>query len=581
MDRGIEFLTKIYKDVNLDIKSNNPKKRMEIYIELQKKLHDLIKNSNHINLLKKLYYQKYVIKRENIPNKYFQNREKLLLENGYGRYNEFDKQKDIELIINNQKKSLEIWIDYFLSKDSNFYPMWVKYWVFQGMIKLGTYDKKRNKYMTRTKDTIAPFIELNREALALSIEFLRKYVEENKITNNKDLDRLIEGGSFQKIYTYFLKKINVKTDNNSNDGIWKKYSRGNKYMLLVKSLKNKNTGWCTASEEVAKIQLRQGDFYVYYTKDSNQKYTVPRIAIRMEADTIAEIRGVLSSQNVEPCFEQVLKEKIKELDNNNEYYKKVDDMKQMTIIYNKTINNEVLTKQELIFLYEIEEKIKSFGYSEDPRIEYIRNKRNKLDDLSCILKLDESLIGLDRKDVFQRKIVYFYGDLDLSDFKIIDKFEIPRYVYGNLYLTRLTNIDNVKLPDFIGGNLSLELLNEAKNLILPKIGGDIHLSGLKKVNRLVFKEIIYGSIFLSGLIEFQDIVFPNIIEGDLYLNKLLNINNLKLSKIVKGDIYLNSIEDLSILEKQNDFTCRGIYIKSKYILFEDLKKTHQKQLIKV
>ena len=56
---------------------------------------------------------------------------------------------------------------------------------------------------------------------------------------------------------------------------------GSDYHPLWKSLQGKNTGWCTAGEEVAKSQLENGDFYIYYTKDKNDEYNNPRIAIRM------------------------------------------------------------------------------------------------------------------------------------------------------------------------------------------------------------------------------------------------------------------------------------------------------------
>ena len=64
------------------------------------------------------------------------------------------------------------------------------------------------------------------------------------------------------------------------------------YLKLYNSLQGYNTGWCTAgSRETAKEQLEEGDFYVYYSKDKNGNYTIPRLAIRMSEDEIAEIRG--------------------------------------------------------------------------------------------------------------------------------------------------------------------------------------------------------------------------------------------------------------------------------------------------
>ena len=44
-------------------------------------------------------------------------------------------------IINEQKASLDMWLDYLISKDTDMYPTWFKYYVFQGMLKLGYFDK--------------------------------------------------------------------------------------------------------------------------------------------------------------------------------------------------------------------------------------------------------------------------------------------------------------------------------------------------------------------------------------------------------------------------------------------------------
>ena len=57
------------------------------------------------------------------------------------------------------------------------------------------------------------------------------------------------------------------------------------------SLEGKGTGWCTAGHSTAQTQVESGDFYVYYTNDSNGEPTQPRLAIRMDGDNrIGEVR---------------------------------------------------------------------------------------------------------------------------------------------------------------------------------------------------------------------------------------------------------------------------------------------------
>ena len=121
-------------------------------------------------------------------------------------------------------------------------------------------------------------------------------------------------------------------------------------MKLVNSIQGKGTGWCTAGEETAKTQLSNGDFYVYYSYDSNNQPTIPRIAIRMEDNKIAEIRGIAKDQNIEPDMESVVDKKLEEFPDKDEYKQKVEDMRILTKIY-KEYQTRELSIEELRFLY--------------------------------------------------------------------------------------------------------------------------------------------------------------------------------------------------------------------------------------
>ena len=82
-------------------------------------------------------------------------------------------------------------------------------------------------------------------------------------------------------------------------------------MRLYNDLQGYNTGWCTAgSKNIARDQIcgvssyDGGDFYVYYTKNKNGDYKIPRIAIRMENDCIGEIRGIEINTGYVACSPQ-------------------------------------------------------------------------------------------------------------------------------------------------------------------------------------------------------------------------------------------------------------------------------------
>ena len=76
-------------------------------------------------------------------------------------------------------------------------------------------------------------------------------------------------------------------------------------------------------------------------------------------------------------MEVVLEEKLQEFPDNKQYQKKVHDMKKLTEIYN---NHKIrdLTKEELAFLYEINDRILGFGIGRDARIYEIKESRDKI-----------------------------------------------------------------------------------------------------------------------------------------------------------------------------------------------------------
>lgn len=537
---ALRLIDKLYKDLYLDEqvlhhgtgnkydKFNN----IKLYLEKLEEMHNKVSEKGRIELLKKLYYEKYVIKKKDIPESYYEHQQEIALERGYG-YVEItreDKKQYQEQIINNQKSSLDIWLDYFLSEDARVYPFWVKYWAFQGMLKLGTYNKEKGTFNKRTKHTIEPFADLNREALAMSIDMMIKLINKEEI-DDKELENLVKIGSFQKIYTYILTKL-LKDNKNitkRNIGKWIKYDQGSDHMPLVNSLQGYNTGWCTAGESTAKTQLQSGDFYVYYTLDEIDEYKVPRIAIRMEHGKIAEIRGIANDQNLESEMECVVEEKIKDFPDKEEYYKKVSDMKLLTQIYKRQKEKQELTKEELRFLYEIDGKIKGFGYGDDPRVEEIIKIRDSIKkDISYVLDCREDQVALE-KNQLTNETIYYKGDIDLSESKSIEGLNLPQYIIGSLDLGGLVNVDKLVLPKKIEGSLDLGGLKSAEELILPEIiKGSLDLGCLKNINKIIFPKEVSGDLWLDSLTQLNDVALPDLIRFELFLSSLESAENLTL-----------------------------------------------------
>ena len=366
-ERFLDVLyTQLYKSEEVEhTKESKDTKEESIkrYMDRLEYIHSKANTQNKKDLIKKLYFDKYVIKKENLP-----------LYMG-------DPNK--EGIIESQKKSLSTWIDY-LTDENAVYPMWAKYWVFQQMLKMGTYDEVSDKYTKRTKKTLNPFIEANPEVIAKCIGNLIKLLGNEKLSTQQ-IRKLVSNISFEKMYIEY--QSNIKEQYKSNEGIWIKYNQGNEEdaKKLSVSLEGHNTGWCTASESTAISQLcglngyGGGDFYVYYTKDEEGNYKVPRIAIRLNGHTnIAEIRGVEEHQNLEEEMIPILESKLNEMTfldqldvyNNMEI---VSKLKYLVSIKEKTIKDIPLTQKEVMDLYS--EKF-GFGWEQDPLVKKIINKRN-------------------------------------------------------------------------------------------------------------------------------------------------------------------------------------------------------------
>ena len=382
-EAGIKFLDKMYKDLYMSDIVQHTKKPSDSKTEAIRKFLERIdkmlemadtdsKKMHIVNMLAK----KYVVKEENIPS---------TLPDGYTKKG----------IIEEQEKSLKLWIEYLSSTGAN-YPVWAKIWAIQGMLKMGIYDPDKGSYSTRDEGTIHPFIKANPAIIAKSIEAIMKLVNKEEITDEEEA-RLTKTRSFSKLYTFFEKKYKENLFGNSdpNDGVWIKYDQGDRAGAIKLSESVQGTPWCTAGQSTAISQVcgpyggasYGGDFYVYYTKDKDGKYTIPRIAIRCNGhNVIGEIRGVLDHQNLELELIGILEKKLRSMSFLTEQTVKknldiVESLRELSRIAKKTESKEQLTEDEVINLYS---KNYGFGWAQDPEVEKITKKRNIKEDAELV-----------------------------------------------------------------------------------------------------------------------------------------------------------------------------------------------------
>ena len=555
----IDIISKMYKDLHnskrvMHVSKNSDKKRERIlnYFYRLEEIHNMVsesKNKSDEKLLKSFYYDLYVIKPENIPESYFQNQVKLARERGYGNIeltNE-DRRRMADEVIEDQKRSLDKWIEYFLyDEESKAYAIWEKYWVFQGLQSLGKYDKKTLKFSKRDETTVYPFPPVEREYIFTTLRLMEDYIKDKK--GDEEIKSALSSGNFKLLYEYVIRQNLLKGENQSNTtiGKWIKYEQGSDYNILRNSLQGYYTGWCTAAgENFAKSQLAGGDFYVYYTLDNNGEAKVPRIAIRMDGkNKIGEIRGIANNQNMEPEMLPILEEKLKEFPDRDRYFKKEHDMKLLTLIDKKVNKNIELTLEELKFLYEIDATIDGFGQEADPRIEEIKKKRNTKEDYISIFDISEEEIATSMEEWKRHPevIKIFIGDLELQSLTSADGIILPQVIVGSLFLDRLTSTEHLILPQYVRDNLYLSRLTDCKGLTLPKhIGKDLNLANLTNADGLNFPENIGGSLYLNNLTNASNVVLPQSIGSDLELSSLISIDGIKLSKYIGGDLMLNKL----------------------------------------
>lgn len=372
----------------------DPLTRIQNYLN---RFHDIIdqkdpqRREHGLDLIKGLFHRKYIVKPNEIPEGYFENQRRLAREQGLGdiQIDQQTREQLTEVIIADQTSSLDKWMDYLASPDAP-YSDGLKYWTLRSVTTMAEYDKERKMYPQRSKGTTKPFPDLNREALAYVLDTVeKKYKGQNIDVSSldekdaKEFDSLIKGENFAKLYAWAIEKVTPASEEelSATKGSWVKYSQGSDHMPLVQSLQGHGTGWCTAGESTAQVQLQGGDFYVYYSLDKNGKPTTPRAAIRMEENRIAEVRGIAPEQNLDTGAVAIVDEKLKEFPDGPSYQKRVADMRYLTDIENKVQRFLMLDRDELLFLYEVNSPIDGFGFGKDPRIKQLRFGRQPYEDL--------------------------------------------------------------------------------------------------------------------------------------------------------------------------------------------------------
>lgn len=340
----------------------------------------------------------------------------------------------------------------------------------QGALK-NLRNKKRSEYIQKHKDELVN-------------NFINEYPldEERKDDLIDEFADRLHTTDFAKLYAFAQVETEGSLDRRSLEGEWVKYDQGSDYTELENALRGKGTGWCTA-EGSAKGQLENGDFYVYYTKNEDGVATEPRVAIRMEQGKIGEIRGVDDQQELEPKLVDIAKEKYHDMPGAEKYEQADHDMRLMTEIYNKSFKvdketeektylNPDLSKEELMFLYEIDRTIQSFGYDPDPRIKEVREKRNADQDMLVIFECTPEQIAHDTTEVNENTKAYI-GTWNIDVYQTIKNYPDIKHFYESfpdkkIFMMTLETNSAINSPE-----TALNEMRDVRGMLVPDYGEDL------------------------------------------------------------------------------------------------------------
>lgn len=394
--------------------------RIQAYLERLERIFlnpDPNKRAQGIRLLMPQIYANTISKDADIPDTHghFAYQAQLGKNMGLGEvtFDDRQKQDERERIKDSQKKSLDAWIEYLTGEECK-YPADLKYFVMQGVLKLGTFDTEKYVYTKRVAATTAPFAEIDREALSkvLGALNLKHHQGEDGNYPKELLDQIDRSCGFGEMYAKTMQDLDKKANKEDLlpivEGKWRTFAKGSDPRLLVRALEGKRSNLCIADIGSASTYLSQGSMDVYFSYNRAKQLTLPRVAVAYSDDKggVYEVRGTYNkNEDTDPYLDatDIVATRLDTLPNGRTFAKKAASMKQMTALYKKCVNEDkktkhkeylkpALTRDELRFLYEFDGPIKGFGYGDgsDPRVEEIRSRQNRVQDLCVIFACTEA-----------------------------------------------------------------------------------------------------------------------------------------------------------------------------------------------
>ena len=475
--------------------SRDPEARIQNYLDRFREIVDR-KNpkdkTRGIKALKKILVGAYVARVEDIPESYWRAQMRVVRDRGqagdWERLKEADqlaiKTEHLAQTKEDQKGSLEEWVDYMVLERSSYFPDYLKYWAFQGMLKLEQYEKgniekdiagRFPERPTGKTRSLKRFPEVNERGLKFIADSMQNPSPDTikfryDIPPEKCTEFLgyLATKNFKSLYGWAQENIPPisKEEMQITNGEWVTYPQGSDPKKLTATLQGKGSGWCIAGENIARTSyLGVGNLFVYYTRDRDGNNTIPRVVIVEKGNRVTEVRGIEWEENIDRYIKEtnIVADKLKALPGGKAFESTDKDTKQLTAIDRKITANQQLNGNELAFLYELDRPIKYFGIKKDPRIAELRKKRDPAEDMLVIFYCMPEQIAHAPREINEHTEAYV-GKLEPGIFDTIQKYNIE-HIYTSFPEGKIRK-ENVT----IGGKTWQELDQEIQSKQMKSYG---------------------------------------------------------------------------------------------------------------
>ncbi|PID32202.1 hypothetical protein CR970_01670 [Candidatus Saccharibacteria bacterium] len=364
--------------------SEDPTARLAIYIGFlasEDCVNDGILTGDPVSAKRQV--EAHIIKRDDIPAEEVEWDYRITDEQGSGKDARLETEKRDQLasdIQKAQRTTLNSWAGYLGSEEGG-YPDWFKYYAWEGVVRLGGVDEKRQSFHERDSATTAPYPVLDRAALAKVYTMLTtpQMVGESAAEGPQDevLQGLLKSGDFGGLYAYALSRTALGFSARRRRGFAAAMGSQGPPSLGVPKIPNavwgasgKHTGVSRVGKELYVVYPRKGDGGVVMEAGDGR---------------VARAAGCSTSKQVEDLVDELSSKR------ESRRARQAADRELFRSLEQKiTVDPEAeLTGDELRCLYELDREVVGFSGNRDPLVDTVLEMRERRDEQALARVLPE------------------------------------------------------------------------------------------------------------------------------------------------------------------------------------------------